>query len=566
MQAKQKFRLGDMLVKDGIISDDQLMAALAEQKRSGRKLGHTLIHLGFLEEEILLEFLSRQFQIPNIDLRHYKLDHQDAQVLPETIARRFRVLVLAKTDHDFLIGMSDPTDLMALDEIGQVLKKHVRAAVVRESDLLSTIDQVYRRTEEITNLAGKLDEELSETEFDLGQLLETDDVSEAPVVKLLQSVFEDAVQVNASDIHIEPEANLLRIRQRIDGVLQEHVVNEARIASALVIRLKLMSGLNISEKRVPQDGRFNMRVNGKPIDVRLSTLPVQHGESVVMRLLDKSASILDLEQIGMPQDLLERLRKHIHSPHGLVLVTGPTGSGKTTTLYAALSELNTPEKKIITAEDPVEYTLPRINQVQIKPSIGLTFASVLRSALRQDPDVVLVGEMRDQETSEIALRAAMTGHLVMSTLHTNGAIATASRLIDMGAQGYLVASALRAIIAQRLVRRNCEACVEEIGLDTRQDTWLEAQIGDLHNSFVFRQGRGCSYCNNTGYRGRIGVYELLELTEDTFSALRDNDSGAFTLAAKASPGFKPFTQCALEYARAGTTSLEEVIRISGEGM
>ena len=283
-----------------------------------------------------------------------------------------------------------------------------------------------------------------------------------------------------------------------------------------------------------------------------------------MRLLDKSAALLDLDHIGMPDDVLSMFRKNIHSPYGLILVTGPTGSGKTTTLYAALSELNTADKKIITAEDPVEYTLPRINQVQINSNIGLTFADVLRSALRQDPDIILVGEMRDRETAEIGLRAAMTGHLVMSTLHTNGAIATASRLLDMGAEGYLVAGALRAIVAQRLVRRNCEGCTQSIDLDARQIAWLEAFLEEQPSSRSFQKGQGCGYCNQTGYKGRFGVYELLELTDDALEALRLQDASMFASAAQQSPGFKSFSLCALDYAAQGLTSLDEVIRISGE--
>ena len=372
------------------------------------------------------------------------------------------------------------------------------------------------------------------------------------------------MQVGASDIHIEPDEKVLRIRMRVDGVLQEQVMNEKRVAPALVLRLKLMAGLDISEKRLPQDGRFNIRVKDKSIDARVSTLPVSFGEAVVMRLLDQSGGALNLEQIGMPADILQRFRRQIHHPHGLVLVTGPTGSGKTTTLYSALTELNQPEVKIITVEDPVEYRLPRISQVQVHTKIGLSFASVLRTALRQDPDIVLIGEMRDQETAEIGLRAAMTGHLVLSTLHTNDAIATANRLIDMGAEGYLVAAACRAIIAQRLVRRICGTCAQPYTPDAQEHAWLAATAGAEATSASYRRGTGCPHCNNTGYRGRIGVYELLELDEPMADALRRNDSSAFTKAANASPGYRPLVQCALDYARQGLTTLEEVFRIAGE--
>jgi MSHA biogenesis protein MshE len=392
------------------------------------------------------------------------------------------------------------------------------------------------------------------------------EVSEAPVVKLLESIFDDAVLMNASDIHIEPDEKVLRIRQRIDGILNEQILNEVKIASALVVRLKLMASLNISEKRLPQDGRFTIRVKGKTLDVRLSTLPVTHGESIVMRLLDHSHNLLNLDKLGIPDDILITFKKYIKKPHGLILVTGPTGSGKTTTLYSALTEVNTPDTKIITAEDPVEYSLSRINQSQVNEKIGLTFASVLRSALRQDPDVILVGEMRDTETAEIAIRAAITGHLVFSTLHTNSAVETATRLLDMGVKGYILASALQVIVAQRLVRRICENCITTITIDEHQSIWLENTFPSLNDiNITFKQGLGCTHCNNTGYKGRIGVYELLEMTHATLDALRRNDSPAFITAAKATPGFKPFTVGALEFAQQGITSLDEVMRITGSG-
>ncbi|HYW02945.1 MAG TPA: GspE/PulE family protein, partial [Gammaproteobacteria bacterium] len=450
---RQKIRIGDLLVSNKVISEQQLQDALAEQKKTGRKLGRVLIELGFISEDQLLDFLSRQLAIPVVDLRHYKFSPDVVRKLPETYARRYRAIVLADTDNGMLVGMVDPTDIFGYDELSRILKRPIKQALVRESDLLRAIDTVYRRTEEIFSLAEELGEELSQSDYDLARLLEEEEDVDAPVARLLQSMFEDAVQVHASDIHIEPDESVLRIRQRVDGVLQEQIIEERRIASALVTRLKLMSGLDISEKRLPQDGRFNIRVKNSSIDVRLSTMPIQHGESVVMRLLDQSHGMLSLSQLGMPESMMSRFRGLIRRPYGMVLVTGPTGSGKTTTLYAALSEINQPGSKIISVEDPVEYRLPRVNQVQVHSRIGLDFARVLRSALRQDPDIIMVGEMRDAETAEIGLRAAMTGHLVLSTLHTNDALATVNRLLDMGAAGYMVATALDAIVAQRLVRR-----------------------------------------------------------------------------------------------------------------
>ena len=564
MATRKKIRIGDLLVRNKVISEAQLSAALAEQKKSGRKLGRTLIDLGYVEEERLLRFLSQQLDIPFVDLRHYKVRPETVRLLAEIYARRYRAIVLDDAGPETLVGMADPTDIFGYDELSRILKRPVRQAVVREADLLRTIDVVYRHTDEIVSIAEELSEDLSQHDYDLAQLMRTDEAADAPVARLLKTLFEDAVQVSASDIHIEPDENVLRIRQRVDGILQEQVMKEGRIAAALVLRLKLLAGLDISEKRLPQGGRFNIKVKGRSIDVRLSTMPVQYGESVVMRLLDQSGGVLDLEQLGMPAPILERFRRHIHSPHGMVLVTGPTGSGKTTTMYAALNELNAPEKKIITVEDPVEYRLPRINQVQVNSKIDLTFARVLRAGLRQDPDIIMVGEMRDRETTQIGLRAAITGHLVLSTLHTNDSVTTASRLVDMGAEGYLVAAALHAIIAQRLVRRICESCREPYRPDTHEHAWLAAALGASASGAAYQHGAGCHHCNDTGYRGRIGVYELLELDAAMGDALRRNDTAAFGRAAAAHPGFRPLARCALDYADRGLTTVEEVLRVAGQ--
>ncbi|MEX0958101.1 MAG: GspE/PulE family protein [Burkholderiales bacterium] len=448
MGKPEKIRLGEILLQQGLLTEGQLKAALEEQKRSGRKLGRIFIDSGYLTEEQIGGALARQLQAPFINLRQFNIKPDVATRLPETLARRFRAIVLEDSGSFYRVGMADPTDLFAYDEITRILKREIQLAVVSESLLLQTIDRIYRRTEEITGLAHELGEELGEGVVDLGGLGVTPGLEDAPVVKLLQSVFEDAIGVRASDIHIEPQEKKLQIRFRIDGVLHIQTEADSRIASALVLRLKLMSGLDISEKRLPQDGRFNVKVRNTPIDVRISTMPTQHGESVVMRLLNQGTGILDLDRIGMPPRMLERLRQIIHRPSGMVLVTGPTGSGKTTTLYAALEELNRPERKIITVEDPVEYRLPGINQVQVHEKIDLTFDRVLRTALRQDPDVILVGEMRDQGTVETGLRAAITGHMVLSTLHTNDAIGTPIRLLDMGAPRYMVAMSLQLVIAQ----------------------------------------------------------------------------------------------------------------------
>ncbi len=557
---QRKLRLGDLLIQAGLLSDAQLQLALQDQKRTGAKLGRAVVDLGFVAESRLLSALSEQLKIPFVELKHYKFDNQLVQSLPEAMARRFRAIVLSSQADGVLVGMSDPLDIFALDEMERILKRRVNPAVVREAELLATLDVVYRRTLEIASIAGELEGELQESDFDLSKL-GADSNTEAPVVRLLQTLFEEAVQMKASDIHIEPDEGVVRIRQRVDGVLSEQVMKEQRIASALVMRLKIMSGLDISEKRLPQDGRFNIRVKGRNIDVRVSTMPVQHGESVVMRLLDQSGGVFSLDATGMPPVMLERFRRLLQRPFGMVLVTGPTGSGKTTTLYAGLSELNSPEKKIITVEDPVEYRLPRINQVQVNAKIELTFGRVLRAALRQDPDIVLIGEMRDQETAEIGLRAALTGHLVLSTLHTNDALTSAMRLIDMGVEPFLVATALNAVLAQRLVRRVCENCMEDHQATARELVWLENLLGQSLSGRTFKRGTGCHHCHNSGYQGRVGVYELLEMDDLMIGALRRNDPQGFAEAAKLNAHYRPLAACALDYALAGVTSVEEVLKV-----
>ena len=559
---KLKMRLGDLLVHEHIITNEQLMQALNSQKNTGRKLGDTLIELNYLSERQLLEFLAQQLDVPFLDISQRRIATESASLLSEVHARRLRALIVEDKGDSVVVGMSDPADLSAIDQLEQMLApKRIELAVVMDSQMFEAFDGLYRRTADIESFASQLEEEYEQSSsFELSTSF-IDETGDATVGKLLQSVFEDAVQMRASDIHIEPDENQLRIRQRIDGVLQESILKENKIASAMVLRLKLMAGLDISEKRIPQDGRFHLQISGHSIDVRMSTMPIQHGESVVMRLLDQSAGLLSFDQTGMPEDLIKRVRHQITRPHGMVLVTGPTGSGKTTTLYAALSELNDASKKIITVEDPVEYRLPRINQVQVNPKIDLTFSTVLRTALRQDPDIMMVGEMRDQETVEIGLRGALTGHLVLSTLHTNDAITSALRLIDMGAAGFLVGSSLRAIIAQRLVRRVCENCTQEYMPDPQELLWLTHLAGDKAKSTTFVQGKGCQSCQHTGYKGRIGVFELLEMNEAMMGALKRDDAEAFTQLSKENPSFTPLALAAFDYATQGVTTVEEVLRL-----
>ena len=565
MGRPEKIRLGEILVQQKLLTEEQLKAALDEQKKTGRRLGRVFIERGFITEEQISKALARQLGADYIDLKHYNIKREVVARLPETQARRFRAMVLEDRGEAYLVGMADPTDLAAYDDIARVLKREIELAVVTESELLRTIDRSYRRTEEITGLAQELQAEIGDSgAVDFGALAMTPGLEEAPVVKLLQTVFEDATQARASDVHIEPQERRLQIRFRIDGVLHLQTEADSKIASAVVLRLKLMSGLDIAEKRMPQDGRFNVKIRNVAVDVRISTMPTQYGESIVMRLLNQGSGILGLENIGMPQEMLDKVREVIHRPSGMVLVTGPTGSGKTTTLYAALNELNTMERKIITVEDPVEYRLPGINQVQVNEKIELTFDRVLRSALRQDPDVVLVGEMRDENTVETGLRASMTGHMVFSTLHTNDAISTPIRLLDMGAPRYMVALSLQLVVAQRLLRVICDSCSEDYQPLPSEHEWLRSELGDRVDDHVYKHGRGCSYCNGTGFVGRTGVYEMLEMTKPVVEAANQDDVRAFMKIAREQIGRNTLRHHAAELAASGRTSPNEAMRISSQ--
>jgi MSHA biogenesis protein MshE len=559
---RKHIRVGELLLENKLITEEQLRNGLTEQKRSGRKLGRVLTELGYVSEQALHELLARNLQIPFLDVRHLQLAPATVRLLPEVHARRFRALVLQADPRGLLVGMADPTDLMAYDELVARLKQPLRLALVKEADLMKVMDAVYRRTDEIASIALEVGEELRQTDIDIEQLAVEEGSPDAPIIRLIQSIFQDAMQVRASDIHIEPAESVLRVRQRVDGNLQEQVIDGRRIASAMVTRLKLMSGMDIAEKRLPQDGRFSVKISGKSIDVRVSTMPTQYGESMVLRLLDQSNNLLALDDLGMPAPMLERFRNLIERHAGMVLVTGPTGSGKTTTLYSALSSLNRADTKIITVEDPVEYRLDRVSQVQVNAKIGLDFARVLRTTLRQDPDIILVGEMRDQETVDIGLRAAITGHLVLSTLHTMSAVATVHRLLDMGAAGYMIAAAVHGIVAQRLLRRVCEHCARPTPMTAHEVAWLRARTTRRPEDLKLQAGEGCTYCNLSGYRGRVAIYELLEIDRMLAEAIRSGNLSELDEVARSRPNYISLTQSALELAARGITSLAEVISIT----
>ena len=561
----ERIRLGDLLIQQSLLSTEQLQLALMEQKRSGRRLGRIFVDSGYVTEEGIAKALAHQLKADFIDLQNFQPRADLLKLLPEGSARRYRAIPLDEKNGILRIGFADPTDLAIYDDVARIVKRDIDLAVVTESQLMPLLDRVYHRTEEISGLARELTAEMGDlpTEFGVGLSL-TPGAEDAPVVKLLQTVFEEAMRLRASDIHIEPQESSLTIRFRIDGVLHVQTEADSKIAGALVLRLKLASGLDIAEKRLPQDGRFNLTIRGREVDVRLSTMPTQYGESVVMRLLVQDGALLSLDRLHMPDHVLARFRHAIHQPSGIVLVTGPTGSGKTTTLYAALNELNRPENKIITVEDPVEYRLPGLNQVQVHDKIDLSFTRVLRTALRQDPDIILIGEMRDEETAEIAMRASMTGHLVLSTLHTNDALTTPIRLLDMGVPRYMVALSVKMVLAQRLVRTICENCSAPYPPDANEAEWLKYELGDKVSQYKYSKGKGCGHCANTGYMGRQAAYEFLEMTPPLVEAANEGDPTAFMAAGREQMGGNTLRRDVVRLVINGRTTISEAMRVASQ--
>lgn len=565
MARPEKIRLGEILVRQNFMTQAELDQALEEQRKTGRRLGRVIAEKGYANERQIAEAVAHQLNIPFLDLGQYELDPKQVQKLPEVQARRFRAILLEERPDSFLVAMVDPSDVYAYDELIRLLRRDIDIVVVQESLLMQTIDRSYRQTEQISSLALELQEDLADSNADLSSMMGVDlGVDDAPVVKLLQTIFEDAVQVRASDVHIEPQDNKLLIRFRIDGVMHFQTQADIKIATALVMRLKIMAGLDISEKRLPQDGRFGFSVKGKAVDMRISTMPTQYGETVVMRLLIQNTAHFQLDKLGMPPALLARFRKMINRPSGMVLVTGPTGSGKTTTLYSALSELNTPETKVITVEDPVEYRLPGIIQTQVNEKIELDFPKLLRAILRQDPDIVLVGEMRDEETAQTGLRASMTGHLVLSTLHTNDASTAPVRLIDMGVPRFMVAMSLLGVMAQRLVRLICPHCAEAHEPTESESVWLSQVLPEATVTTNFRHGKGCQHCNRTGYLGRVGLYEFLEMTDELAMAANMPDTNIFIKKARERLKGKTLRDQSLQLAVDGKTTLEEIMRVDNQ--
>jgi MSHA biogenesis protein MshE len=563
--ARRKVRLGELLLEQKVIDETQLAQALARQKETGRRLGLVLRDLGLATDVAVAQALAGQLRLPFVEPVLAQVDLQAARLLTEVQARKLRAVPLGRRDGRLRVAVVDPTDWQALDDLQRLLKGEIDTEVVAEGSFQALLDGIHSGQDEIQGLARQLSEDLRIPDgnaVDFSQLGNQVGLEDAPVVRLIQNLLDEAVKSRASDVHVEPAAQKLAIRLRIDGDLHIHSELEPRLAGPLASRLKLVAGLDISERRLPQDGRFVAQVKNQPVDIRISTLPGQHGESVVMRLLVRDPMLTRLDSLGLPEPALKALRGTLETSAGLVLVTGPTGSGKTTTLYAALAELDAVKRKIITAEDPVEYRLQGITQVNVHDKIGLGFAAVLRSALRQDPDALLIGEMRDKETVDTCLRAAVTGHLVLSTLHTNDAISTAGRLVDMGAPPYMVGMSLQLVLAQRLVRRVCPACAAPHNPEPRERAWLASRVGpDWAAGATLRHGRGCLRCRGTGFVGRLGVYEALSLDEPMVESLSRGDMSAFALHAHAALGAHTLAGEAARQALAGVTTVGEAMRI-----
>jgi type IV pilus assembly protein PilB len=563
-------KLGEVLVNQGLISEDMLSQALEEQKADGERLGATLIRMGFVSEDELLQALSKYFGVRSVNLKTKQPNESVLKLLPGDIAAKYMVVPVARFGRKLTLAMLDPQDMTAIEDIKFATGFEIEPVVANIEDIIKIIESHYRvqrifsdvmfemdMSDAIGDLEAPANVEVKERkEEDLSNVV--DDSDSGPALKLASKIISDAVAMNVSDVHIEPYENDMRVRYRIDGILHEVMKPPKKLNRALATVVKVMSKLKVEEKRLPQDGRIKARVHNKIIDIRVSTIPTLFGEKVALRVLDRSAIQLNLDLLGFEAETLKCFRRAINTPYGIVLVTGPTGSGKTTTLYSALSELNDPGLNIITAEDPIEYSLGGINQLQVNERIGLTFASALRSYLRQDPNIIMVGEIRDLETAEIAIRASLTGHLVLSTVHTNSAAATVTRLTNMDVEPFLIASTLLAVQSQRLLRKVCPKCRKEV--EHPNEALMDAGLDPKKVDFKLYRGGGCKHCRGTGYKGRIGVFETLLVTGEIREAILQRASNADIEKAAVNNGMITLRDSALNKLRDGVTTLEEVIR------
>lgn len=558
-------KLGRLLVNKKIITDQQLQKALAEQKGSGERLGSVLINLGFIKEDTLLSFLSSHYGIPSISLSEFNINPDLIKLIPADLAHKYLVFPLALKGNTLVIAMADPSNIFAIDDIKFLTGYRIEALAAVESAIKDAINEHYASSTSLSELVSRMDGEAVEfieegEEIDISELKSAS--QEAPVIKLVNGMLADAIRQGASDIHLEPYEKVFRVRFRIDGVLYKVMDPSLKFKNAIISRLKIMSNLDIAERRLPQDGRIKIKMERDlDVDFRVSVLPTLFGEKVVLRLLDKSSLQLDMTKLGFEEDDLKNFHKAISQPFGMVLVTGPTGSGKTTTLYSALSELNKISQNISTAEDPVEYNLMGINQVQIHEEIGLTFANTLRAFLRQDPDIILVGEIRDYETAEIAIKAALTGHLVLTTLHTNDAPSTVNRLLNMGIEPFLISSSVILILAQRLVRKICPECKTSITLPEQAFIDLGVKPEEFRDIPLYK-GTGCKHCSNTGFKGRIAIYEVMPVNENVKELILKGASSTDLKKEAIKSGLSTLRKSALNKMKQGLTTVEEVLRIT----
>jgi len=565
--ARRRARLGDLLVAQGLISPIQLHEALREHRRSKERLGNVLTRQGLVSEEQLVEVLSKEHGLPSVAIDQYTITADVLALVPVHIARKYDVLPLARVDNALTLAMADPTNVVAMDEIAAMTRLEVLPVVTVGKAIRAAIEQYYATApapiaDLLTEMASEALELIADQDSATGDVFELkESADEAPVVKLVNMVMLDAIRRGASDLHWEPYEKELRVRFRIDGVLHEMLSPPKRLEPAIISRIKIMANLDIAERRLPQDGRIKLRHARREIDFRVSILPTIFGEKAVLRILDKEALQLDMTKLGFDPWSFEKFNHAIHQPYGMVLITGPTGSGKTTTLYSAISTINVPGHNIMTAEDPVEYNLRGVNQVQVNDGIGRTFASVLRSFLRQDPDVILVGETRDLETAQISIRAALTGHLVFTTLHTNDCPSTVARLVDMGVPPFLLSSSLRLIIAQRLGRKICTSCKEPV--EAHEDDlvpygYVPQGVGRL----TLYQGRGCATCNYSGMKGRVAIYEVMPITDELRELILKDASPADIRETAERQGMTTLRQAGLAKVIEGTTTTQEVLRVT----
>ncbi len=559
--------LGELLVREQKISIDQLEQAKLEQKRGGGKLGSTLVKLGYLSESELTDFLSKQHAVPAIDLSQFEIDKEVVRMVPKDICEKHSVIPISKSGNSLVLAMADPANIFARDDIQFLTRCKVEAVVASESAIHAAIEKNYGTKVTYESIMTEIEHDVDDVGTQTGISINPDitivDVdksqADAPVVKFVNLLLTESIKLRASDVHIEPYEKKFRVRFRIDGSLFEKIQPPQEIASAIVSRLKIMAKLDIAERRRPQDGRLKIRTrDNREIDFRVSILPTLFGEKVVMRLLDKDNLKLDMAKLGLEPEELAKFKESIHAPFGMVLITGPTGSGKSTTIYSALSELNQSDVNISTAEDPVEYNLEGINQVQMNNEVDLNFASALRSFLRQDPDIIMVGEIRDFETAEIAFKAALTGHLVVSTLHTNDAPSTINRLLNMGVEPFLVTAGVNLVVAQRLVRKICEKCKQQISVDPQVLIDIGVNPAEAASFPVFH-GHGCNACNDIGFKGRIAIYEVMKVSEG-IKRLIVQGASQMELKAKAiEEGMITLRQNGIKKVRAGLTTIEEVM-------